>query len=420
MVRLHFLVVGQYMIEFGGDIMVLDFDVEIEATNQCNTRCLHCPHESLSRPMGKMDWETYQKIIDKIIRYTDQKGFSVSVDFAGMGEPLLNPLIYQFISYISDKTFTAITTNGSALTERNITRLIEAGLNLLIVSFNGADRITYELMMGGLSFERAVQHLRKALELTNGTKTNIAVNLSITKQTQRKLKQIIKFLDQLGIDNISFSKCHNRGGYLNSPDVCDTPMPPPHLNSRCDIFKQTLFVAWNGDVLSCCHDLGGENVLGNLVSDSLDEIITTKQEIEKNGLSFRICGMCNDLYRFRSDLEAIPLGELIYELYATEPDITYPGLLQWLFKIYAQEDKLQIFIQNLWSSIDKKQKLLISNRNKIELLEKQIQLLSAEIASIKESETWQIAINIQNFKSRLIPNGSLSDKIAKKIYKLLG
>jgi 2-iminoacetate synthase ThiH len=26
--------------------MVFDFDVEIEATNQCNTGCVYCPHES--------------------------------------------------------------------------------------------------------------------------------------------------------------------------------------------------------------------------------------------------------------------------------------------------------------------------------------------------------------------------------------
>lgn len=28
------------------------FHAEIEATNHCNTRCLHCPHETMSRERG--------------------------------------------------------------------------------------------------------------------------------------------------------------------------------------------------------------------------------------------------------------------------------------------------------------------------------------------------------------------------------
>lgn len=74
--------------------MSIDFlHVEIEATNICNTRCLHCPHELITRPFGKMDWKTFQTILDKI----KDSAAEFSIEFSGMGEPLLNPLIYNFI-----------------------------------------------------------------------------------------------------------------------------------------------------------------------------------------------------------------------------------------------------------------------------------------------------------------------------------
>jgi MoaA/NifB/PqqE/SkfB family radical SAM enzyme len=109
--------------------------LEIEATNQCNTRCLHCPHETITRPKGIMTWETFQTVADKVMALSQPQ----AVDFAGMGEPTLNPNLYRFIEYFRGRVPTFITTNASALTPRNIEKLINAGLGTIIVSFNGAD-----------------------------------------------------------------------------------------------------------------------------------------------------------------------------------------------------------------------------------------------------------------------------------------
>jgi len=395
------------------------FDVEIEATNLCNTRCVHCPHEAISRPMGKMSWETYQQVMDNILTYTNEKKYEVTVDFAGMGEPLLNPLIYRFIKHISDRTYTAITTNGSALVPRNIEQLIEAGLRLLIVSFNGSDRFTYELMMGGLSFQRAEQYLRTAIDLTRDTQTDIAINLSVTKLTQSKLIETINYLQQLGIDNISLSKCHNRGGKLNNPNVCDTPPPPSRINSRCDIFRQTLFVAWNGDVLSCCHDLEGENRIGNLMSNSLEEIVFTKQRVLEKGVNYRICAGCNDMYRFRDDSKnGLSLKEWIYHLYTCDNEgISYPDLLEWIYTIYIQENKPHSFIQRMWNLYDEILLTLHEKESNYKQLENYVKIIEGELETIRESETWLIAKKIQNIRMWLIPPGSFRERLIRKLHK---
>ena len=73
-----------------------------------------------------------------------------------------------FVKYISPHGFTSATTNATALTQKNMEKVIEAGLGRLTISFNGTDPELYEMMMGGLKFQRAEDHLKMALDLEQG------------------------------------------------------------------------------------------------------------------------------------------------------------------------------------------------------------------------------------------------------------
>jgi MoaA/NifB/PqqE/SkfB family radical SAM enzyme len=164
------------------------FHIEVEPTNQCNTLCVHCPHDKISRPMGMMDWETYRAVIDRVSEYVGEARFAAA--FTGMGEPLLNPLVYRFIQHISARAVTSLTTNASALTAVNAQRLVEAGLDRLVVSFNGDDPELYEAVMGGLDFLGAENYLKGALEICQGTRTQVWANISVILPTQERLAEI--------------------------------------------------------------------------------------------------------------------------------------------------------------------------------------------------------------------------------------
>ena len=343
-----------------------DFHIEIETTNLCNTRCLHCPHEAISRPIGKMDWVIYQTIMDKLMNVSN----IMSVSYGGMGEPLLNPLIYQFIKYVSSKVNTYVTTNASALNLKNIQRLIDAGLSNLIISFNGSDKAMYELMMGGLSFERAQRNLRTAVELCKGTGLRLSANVSTTRQTEKSLTKIKEYLEEVGINAIFFSMAHNRAGFMKDQSICYTPMPPVD-RQRCDIFANTLFVAWTGEVLSCCHDLAGTNVLGNLMSESIEEILQRREQIVKSGVKFDICGNCNDMARFMSDqTPEDSISNWVYNLYQDEKEqehATTP-LLEWIYTLYQNEDQFRKLFVRLNSRLQEQVQLMNVKLQEIELL----------------------------------------------------
>lgn len=414
--------------------------VEIEPTNICNTVCMHCPHDAISRPYGKMDWDTYTRVLDQVMARTEH----FSVEYAGMGEPLLNPLIYRFIEYLGGKGTTSLTTNASALTTNNIERLIAAGLNRLTISFNGEDQALYELMMGGLNFERAMQNISNAVKLSAGTKLEVGANVSVTRQSQTHLAALKTHIQGMGIQHIFFSKCHNRGGFLKGDVVCTTP-PPPVENQRCDIFTNTLFVAWNGEVLSCCHDLAGGTSLGNLNSEelSLDIILAKKRQVAAAGVNFSICNGCNDLYRFMNDTlpDGRPIADWVYDLYTSpqEAPASPNPLTAWLQAVYTQEGQEQKLLTVLGSRLEEQRTHLrqVEARTAQELaaqaqtlqseiqalqtenlgLQAHIQSLDTDIRNILTSRSWKILKAFQNLRLWLAPIGSRREWLLKKFLR---
>jgi len=377
--------------------MSIDFlHVEIEATNICNTRCLHCPHELITRPSGKMDWKTFHTILNKI---TDSAS-KFSIEFSGMGEPLLNPLIYDFVKYVSKKGEASLTTNAAALTPKNTQRLIDAGLKQLAVSFNGADKAVYELMMGGLNFEQAKKNLELAVEMSKDSGTEVGANICITKQTQKQLEKIIDYLKKTGINTIYLAKCHNRGGFLKGGLVCSTPAPTFEVQ-RCDVFTSTLFVSWTGDVLSCCHDLAGANIMGSLVSEEIETIQLRKTNIAEEGVKFDICRECNDLQRFMKDKtpDGSPLYDWIYNLYKDEATLDLPevsSLSEWIYNLYFQEGQ-----------VEKYSKILVAQGSKLEALNLQFEALKREFDDQKT--------HLQNYKKEVLEKAALILNLKNRI-----
>jgi hypothetical protein len=327
------------------------FHAEFELTNRCNTRCLHCPHETMTRPSGRLDWDTYQIIIGKIRHHVAGGRFSLS--FSGMGEPLLHPDIDRFIKHVSADAFTSFSSNGAALTERNVAKLIEAGLDQIYLSFNGDDPELFAKMMGGLSFDRVLANLRTAISLGRGTQLAVWANISVTKANRDHLTSITQLLKDEGIAGISYSMAHTRGGSLRDPAVFDTP-PLPQDVTHCEVLSNTLFIDWRGRVFICDHDIHGEHSLGDLLTEPLEIVLERRQRLIENGVNFRICGECNDVLKmgvnFLPDGYSGTLRDWVYDVYRAEDG---PALssespqIRWLYDLYARENRTDRMVKRL-------------------------------------------------------------------------
>ena len=61
------------------------------------------------------------------------------------GEPFLHPDIFELFQYASQrKVYTATSTNGHYLDKTNAQKIIDSGLDRLIISIDGTTQETYE------------------------------------------------------------------------------------------------------------------------------------------------------------------------------------------------------------------------------------------------------------------------------------
>lgn len=325
--------------------------LEFEATNRCNIRCIHCPHEAISRPSGRLDWPTFEAVIRNVREHLAGERFSLS--FSGMGEPLLNPLIYRFIQHVRDDAYTAFSTNALLLDESAVERLIDAGLDRLYVSFPADDPAVHSAMMGGASYGKSARNLRCALEKSAGKRLEICANLVVTRRNGDQVTSTRRFLHREGVDSVTVSLVHNRGGNLRDTSVCDVP-PMPAGDWPCDVLAHTLFLDWRGHALICDHDLKGEYGYGDLVHEPLADVLRRREEMLAHHRSFPICRKCNDVLRIGNEplLASGHGGSFrdwvlgLYDDSASNPEL-YKEPMRWIYAIARREGREEQLFRTL-------------------------------------------------------------------------
>jgi len=121
----------------------LPTELYLESTNRCNELCDQCPRTHLDR-------ETDRDLsLEEIIKLTDQLPVIERVVLHGLGEPLLNPELPAIVSYLRGRgAYVLFNTNATALSARVGRALIDAGLNELRISLDGATPETYARVRG--------------------------------------------------------------------------------------------------------------------------------------------------------------------------------------------------------------------------------------------------------------------------------
>lgn len=301
---------------------IFDFNnplcVDIETASICDLACPHCFREHILTPDKIMDFNLYKKIIDEIVLLNVP-----SIKLNWRGEPLLNPKICDFIRYAKENGIleVAINTNATNLTESMSENLINSGLDLIIYSFDGGTKETYEKMRPGRfkknKFDQVINNIKNFDKL----KTKLKKNFPITKiqmvMTEETRNEIENFYDLFHdfVDEITVTPYSERGGNLNDISASqkkkiedyflknNLPSDTPYMidsenqifisNSRlpCDQIFQRLMITYDGRVAMCCMDWGAQHCIGYIDNRAIDyekTIKDLKDKIEKNKFGFEL------------------------------------------------------------------------------------------------------------------------------------
>ncbi len=202
----------------------------IETFTWCNRECWFCMYgqeryKNEKPNMIKMSEKNITSIIDDLGRIC----YSGRISWFRINEPLMDKRIFEIIRDTKLKVpncHQTLTTNGDLLSQRVLDRLVESGLSHLSISVYDDE-----------TFKRVMR-------------------LNLPDDTAIK-------------DRRADFKWDNRGGNINS---LVNSSQNKYIDSECHRPSTAINVVPNGDVVLCCSDMYGDEVMGNINENSLVDI----------------------------------------------------------------------------------------------------------------------------------------------------
>jgi len=234
--------------------------LSIETTSRCNASCVMCPRTTRGI---KADEPIRDELLDHEIVKTLMKQTPHSVfNPSGFGEPLVDPHVPEYIRVAhNDRKLTRLTTNASLLSNEKAHALMSAGLDMFILSIDGADKETYEKVRRGLQWKDTKSNVQslKAIRAQGKYRTYIQINIVINQINKDKIQNIINYWHP-HVDNIRTLKEARHWKHIKR---VQDPIPI----RKCFAPWETMIVFSNGDIPLCCRDVEGEYILGNILED---------------------------------------------------------------------------------------------------------------------------------------------------------
>lgn len=294
--------------------------VMMEPTNTCNLKCPLCPVPCLKRKKGFMKLNEFKKIIDEVGDYM------IHLRMWNWGEPLLNKDLDKMIKYAKKKDiFVNTSTNSYFLDKTWAKKLVDSGLDELILSLDGASEKTYNQYRKGGSFKKAIAAIKLLLaERKKRGKNTPKINLQfiIMKHNEHEVEKVKKLAKELGVDNLVLKSVGIMDVFDKTDDV-KKYLPSIRKYSRydlkkgklihkarernmCDLMYEESVVNWDGSITACCHALEGIPNFGNAFKESFKNIWNSKKyrafrkQILKDKKTIPLCKDCPGSNKFSS------------------------------------------------------------------------------------------------------------------------
>lgn len=177
--------------------------LSIESTSVCNLRCVMCTHAigAVRRPKH-MDKEVADKL----------EGFlksAKSIQLHGIGEPLLSPAFWQFLSAVQDNHEAHIEVNSNAvlLTDTTISKILDSNLKTINISLDACTREMYQKIRGE-KFEKVSMNIKRLCDKRRekvDSELKIWLNMTIMKENYKEIPYFVYFAKAIGADHTHFN-----------------------------------------------------------------------------------------------------------------------------------------------------------------------------------------------------------------------
>ncbi len=224
----------------------------VELTNRCNLSCQMCHRSFMDRPAGDMDFGLFEALMEEM---GGQRGTMLVL--IGQGEPTVHPRFLDALRLAKTKGVERVLlqTNGMKLLEL-ADELVDAGLDDLHVSMDGAEAATFEMIRLGSDADRVARGVEAVLaSRAKAGSSKPAVALRFCTMPENFPEQDAFWERWQGVlgedDEVRFDGLQEYVPAPLSPDAAEQP---------CGILWKRVFVRQDGGYAFCCNHL--DNQLG--------------------------------------------------------------------------------------------------------------------------------------------------------------
>ncbi len=241
--------------------------VYVEITNICNKNCSFC--HGHSRSPRQMTREEYAQIL------TQLAGKTQYIYHHLMGEPLLHPLLPEFIQMAAEAGFhPMITTNGTLLDSQG-DALLGKGLHKVNISVHSFEDGAPD------AHESYIRNIADFAQKANGFGTLISLRLwnqgADESRNDDALALLKEYLPGQWAKNTRGYRIRD-GVFLEWGDRFDWPdLNAPDYGDQihCHGLMDHFGILCDGAVVPCCLDSDGCIVLGNVFKEDLSDILSS-------------------------------------------------------------------------------------------------------------------------------------------------
>lgn len=261
----------------------------VEPSSRCNLRCPLCPtgSRSLSRKRPFLPENVFAAAVNEFVRLGGRK-----LSTWAYGEPFLHPRVFDMIRYASARGLSVRASTGGYLFSRRdwLAALLSSGLDLLIVSLDGADQATLEQYRVGADFSAIVSGLRQLSEARTSAGIDLRIELQfiVMHHNEHQIAEMRELAQDLGCDfvvksvNIGMVQVASpeqwlprntqRSRYSIGLDGRASIAISPASVVSCFFIDTTLVLNSDGSVVPCIHDYYSDYQLGVFPEQSLADL----------------------------------------------------------------------------------------------------------------------------------------------------
>ena len=240
--------------------------VDIELASSCNLSCPMCytttDHfkETVARKI--MDWDIYTRVVDEIA------GKVPALRLSWRGESTLHPKFVDAVRYAKERGIREVSflTNGYKLDLDYFKRLHEAGTDWITVSFDGVEE-EYNRIRAPLVYDEMIERLRiiHRFKKDNGIEKPVIKIQGIWPAIRENPTKYYETLSAVS-DMVAFNPLIDYLGNDSAEDIVYEE------NFSCPQIYQRLFVSSTGEVMMCNSDEYGEEIVGNVLEQSIHDV----------------------------------------------------------------------------------------------------------------------------------------------------